>query len=303
MSHQAVEWAVKHVPPNLVGLPARAVLIAFAEHAGSDGKATWPSLPTIAWYLDCSVRNVEKHVKTLTEVGLLVRSPDQSPAAHIPADRRPVVYDMPLGLVRTDEKPDGRRRGRKPTPAHDDPNSSTQATRTTVRDLPETARTPVRKRPELQYANGPNSSTARPEPQFGETALEPLGNLQERSSSTRAPRLDAIAIVKATPAAGLPRVIKDKLAGEVAKLIDDKTPEEQIEGGLDMWCRRTDAGPGLLPWLVGEFARKQLAQAKPAEATPLGPATAKAQGWDAVGAALQTHLTSNPTHDHYALEA
>ncbi|MGX4711104.1 helix-turn-helix domain-containing protein [Rhodococcus ruber] len=164
MSYQAVEWAIKHVPPGLVCVPARAVLVAYAEAADADGRKAYPSIPTISWYLGCTDRNVEKHVKALIETGLLVRSPDQSPAAKIPADKRPVVYDLPIHWVRVDEKPEPKRRGRKPKVAANDPNSSTAA------DIDPNSST---KRGELQYANDPNSSTNRPVPEFGEPSLEP----------------------------------------------------------------------------------------------------------------------------------
>ncbi|MET7752334.1 MULTISPECIES: helix-turn-helix domain-containing protein [Actinomycetes] len=114
MSVQAYEWATKKLPKGLVSLPVRQVLEAFADHADEQGRAAYPSLSTVAWYLDCSERTVKEHVRTLIKIGLLVVSPDQSPAEDIPYEYRPVVYDLPLHWVRTDKKPERQKRGRKP---------------------------------------------------------------------------------------------------------------------------------------------------------------------------------------------
>ncbi|MEU1526376.1 hypothetical protein ABZ413_29685 [Nocardia rhamnosiphila] len=102
MSWQAVKWATTDVPPGLVKLAPRAVLAVYAECANEHGLQSRPTYTKIAWRLGCTPRNVADHVKTLVAEGLLVRSPDQSAVAHLPKDKRPVVYDLPMSLVRTD---------------------------------------------------------------------------------------------------------------------------------------------------------------------------------------------------------
>lgn len=120
MSVEAVKWATTKVPPGLVKLPARAVLAVFAEAADKDGRGSYQSHLTVAWRLGCTERNVTNHVRALVNAGLLIVSPDQSAVAHLAADVRPVVYNLPLHLVRTDtlegardEKRKRRRESRK----------------------------------------------------------------------------------------------------------------------------------------------------------------------------------------------
>lgn len=175
MSYQAVEWAIKRVPPSLVSVTARAVLVAFAEAADEHGREAYPSIPTVAWYLGCTERNVSGHVKSLRAAGLLVKSADQSAVAHIPADRRPVVYQLPLHWVRTDEKPEAGRRGRKSI--HPDIGVNSSSGR-----LPDGAKEPScreengvkdpAKRGEGSFLNGVKDSTFRGEETFREPSLE-----------------------------------------------------------------------------------------------------------------------------------
>ena len=121
VSWQAVKWSTTQVPPGLVKLSARAVLDVYAEAADERGRQSYQSHVTVAWRLGCTVRNVSDHVESLRSAGLLVKSDDQSAVAHIPADTRPVVYDLPIHWVREDtlddfreEEKERRRRYRKP---------------------------------------------------------------------------------------------------------------------------------------------------------------------------------------------
>ncbi|MBF6350336.1 hypothetical protein IU448_15115 [Nocardia flavorosea] len=121
MSWQAVKWSTTQVPPGLVKLAARAVLDVYAEAADEHGRQSYQSHLTVAWRLGCTVRNVSDHVESLRSAGLLVKSADQSAVAHLPADTRPVVYDLPIHWVREDtlddfreEEKERRRRYRKP---------------------------------------------------------------------------------------------------------------------------------------------------------------------------------------------
>ena len=121
VSWQAVKWSTTQVPPGLVKLAARAVLDVYAEAADEHGRQSYQSHVTVAWRLGCTVRNVSDHVESLRSAGLLVKSDDQSAVTHLPADTRPVVYDLPIHWRREDtlddfreEERERRRRYRKP---------------------------------------------------------------------------------------------------------------------------------------------------------------------------------------------
>lgn len=181
MSYQAVEWAIKQAPE--MPLPARMVLVVFAEAADEHGHTAYPSIKTVSQYLCCSERNVAKHVKALVGDGLLVRSVDQSAVSHIPADCRPVVYELPIGMVRSGEQLEPKRRGRKPKSTDNGGNSSSGRLENGVNwssEPQETGGTPVlngvnssTKRGELEYLNGVNCSTKRGELEFIQTSLDP----------------------------------------------------------------------------------------------------------------------------------
>lgn len=93
MSLEATVWALKFappMPPQLLG-----TLIGLAEHADARGRGAYPSVPTLAAYACKSERSVQRDVKAL--LGLeLIRPGDQRLAAHLPADKRPEVYDLAL---------------------------------------------------------------------------------------------------------------------------------------------------------------------------------------------------------------
>ncbi|WP_156895118.1 helix-turn-helix domain-containing protein [Rhodococcus sp. 2G] len=184
MSYQAVKWALTQVPPGLVSVPARAVLAVFAERADDHGKAAYPSLGTVAWNLGCSERNVADHVKALVTSGLLVKSPDQSPADKIPEEYRPVVYDLPLHRVRTDEKPARQKRGRKPKPELDPKDSSAAEL-----DMKDSAISP-----EESLQLDPKDSSFRPEADFIQTVPEPPAEPPSEPPTTSARSHDVVEV-------------------------------------------------------------------------------------------------------------
>lgn len=95
MSVEAMTWVLRDAP----NLPSELVstLMGYANHAGENGAGAYPSHDTIAKYTRKSVRQVRKDVARLALLGLM-RLGDQRMVAHIRADRRPVVYDLPLEL-------------------------------------------------------------------------------------------------------------------------------------------------------------------------------------------------------------
>ncbi|MFF9197304.1 helix-turn-helix domain-containing protein [Streptomyces sp. NPDC014779] len=93
MSLEATVWALKFAPP----MPPQflGTLIGLAEHADAQGRGAYPSVPTLAAYTCKSERSVQRDLKGLREEGL-IRPGDAGLVAHIPADRRPEVYDLAL---------------------------------------------------------------------------------------------------------------------------------------------------------------------------------------------------------------
>lgn len=92
-------WALKTAPVPQNDPVAHLVLIAYADHANDDGTAAWPSVATVARYARCTPRTVHTKIRVLLDHGLM-RLGDQRLVEHLPANRRPVVYDLvmnPLG--------------------------------------------------------------------------------------------------------------------------------------------------------------------------------------------------------------
>lgn len=93
MSLEAMIWALEQapdVPPQCVG-----VLMGLANHADSQGRGVYAGQKLLASYARKSDRSVRNDLTQLMALGL-IRKGDQSLAEHIPADCRPVVYDLPL---------------------------------------------------------------------------------------------------------------------------------------------------------------------------------------------------------------
>lgn len=92
-------WALRDAPAPDPG--AQVVLIGLANHAHSDGTAAFPRISVLAEYCQCSERTVHRKLNDLLEAGVIMRG-DQRYVAHLRSDRRPVVYDLNLGLTRGD---------------------------------------------------------------------------------------------------------------------------------------------------------------------------------------------------------
>ena len=90
-----MEWALSAERSGQMRPELRLVLLAYAWHASPDGTGTWPSHGTVATRLGITDRAVRRSVKALEESGRLVRG-DQSQVAHLRADRRPTVFDLPI---------------------------------------------------------------------------------------------------------------------------------------------------------------------------------------------------------------
>ncbi|MGW5519026.1 hypothetical protein [Nocardia africana] len=174
MSWEAVKWATTQVPPGLVKLPARMVLTVFAEAADKHGKKSFQSHLTVAWRLGCTERNVTDHIKTLVDAGLLIVSADQSAVANLPADTRPVVYELPLKWVRTDTLEQARdekrrklgerrdRRKRKDVVPSDSGERSEESRVHGPKNPSATVRSIAQPRSEEFFHHGPNCTSDKP---------------------------------------------------------------------------------------------------------------------------------------------
>lgn len=98
MSWEATAWAMNRAPVTDPG--QKLVLLALAELAADDGTGAWPSQDSLAVKALCSVRTVRRHLAALEHAGLIRRG-DQRCVDHLPANRRPVVYDLRLDLARS----------------------------------------------------------------------------------------------------------------------------------------------------------------------------------------------------------
>ena len=111
MSLRATLWALYEAPAK--DPTARLVLVVLADHAGDDGRDAFPSVARIASAAEVTERTVQRHLRDLEEAGLIVKGDQARVEAAIKrGDRRPVCYDLQLGVVRGDnmtprDTPDG----------------------------------------------------------------------------------------------------------------------------------------------------------------------------------------------------
>lgn len=90
MSLEAMVWALKTPAKDPL---ARIVLIALANYADSYGRNSWPSQETLLGYVQCSRRGLQVKLRELESAGLIRRG-NQNITHHLPANRRPVVWDL-----------------------------------------------------------------------------------------------------------------------------------------------------------------------------------------------------------------
>jgi hypothetical protein len=96
MSIEAMVWALKKAP---VSEPMEAlILVGLADHAGDDGTDAYPSQALLAKYGRCSPSTVKRRLASLESAGLIQRG-DQQKVAHLPPNRRPIVWDLNLHVV------------------------------------------------------------------------------------------------------------------------------------------------------------------------------------------------------------
>lgn len=129
MSVHALTWALEDapdVPPHLV-----ATLLGLANHAAEDGRGSYPSQARLARYTRKGERNVRRDLDALEGLGLIRRG-DQRYTAHLPPDRRPVVWDLAMERRR----PAAPRAGERGRPTSRDDAHVTPSTETGGRTRP-----------------------------------------------------------------------------------------------------------------------------------------------------------------------
>ncbi|MDB4873528.1 MAG: hypothetical protein JWL97_4532, partial [Gemmatimonadales bacterium] len=93
MSFNAWLWAMQHAPAK--DAEEKLVLIALAEHAKTDGTGAYPSQPTMAEFALLNPKTVQRRLSSLSDRGVIAEG-DQNLTSHLPADKRPVVWDMQI---------------------------------------------------------------------------------------------------------------------------------------------------------------------------------------------------------------
>lgn len=91
MSSEAMQWVLGAAPD----LPSHLAmtLVGLAWHADGDGRNAYPAQATLAAYCRKTERAIRNEVRELARLGLIRRG-DPRAVAHIPADRRPNVWDL-----------------------------------------------------------------------------------------------------------------------------------------------------------------------------------------------------------------
>lgn len=179
MSNAAVAWALRASKSGKMDASHRLVLLVLADHAHEDGSAAWPSQDRIARILGITTRSVRRSLSWL-EANQRISRGDQKIVGHLPADKRPVVWDLPTheevelstapARDRTVSSPRTRATGRS---RPERPDGLVRSDRTVSSDKPRTEHTT-----ELTPQT-PRSLAECPHGQLG--GLEPLARTAEPS--------------------------------------------------------------------------------------------------------------------------
>lgn len=93
LSRAAILWALYEaadVPAHLL-----STLIAVAAHTGNDGQGAYISAGTVGQLTRKTESQAKRNLRELEKLGHISRG-NQRLVAHIRADRRPIVYDVPM---------------------------------------------------------------------------------------------------------------------------------------------------------------------------------------------------------------
>lgn len=104
MSIEAMSWAMRAERTGPLDPTARLVLLHLADRADHEGRAAYPSKQTLARHLGMSERTVQRHLANLRASGHITEG-DQRHVSHMPADRRPTVYDLAMHRIDDPARP------------------------------------------------------------------------------------------------------------------------------------------------------------------------------------------------------
>jgi hypothetical protein len=187
MSYFAQAWA-EEAP--VADVYERAIITLMSHRARNDGTGAYPSVKTMSRYALCDEKTIERRVRALRKRRMIALG-DQALAQHLPADKRPQVYDLQipfswysaaqLGQVNRERADRGAgpltETDRPPLPPA--PPRKTRADRGTTRTrAPRTAR----RQPSADDGSDDPAPAARPAP-----APEPAGGLQVPSAADLGP--------------------------------------------------------------------------------------------------------------------
>jgi hypothetical protein len=111
-------WALEQAP---VDDPTEALLlVALADRAGDDGRGAWPSQQWLAERVRVNDRSIRRLLHSVEGRGIIERG-DQRLVEHLPADRRPVVWNLCLNRVRSNSCDRSPTTGRQQPPGRSRP--------------------------------------------------------------------------------------------------------------------------------------------------------------------------------------
>lgn len=93
MSLQAMNWVLYEIDPAELEQSEFRIMLVIADHADTEGAGVWLGAGKIAALSRLSVRQVRYALRHLQDKGLIRRG-DQRLVKHLPANKRPVVYDL-----------------------------------------------------------------------------------------------------------------------------------------------------------------------------------------------------------------
>lgn len=96
MSWQATNWAMREASTH-GDARAKLVLMCLADYARPDGTGAYPKIATISAVTEIPERTVIRKLNLLKDMGL-IRLGDQRLVAGYARDKRPVVYDLAVGV-------------------------------------------------------------------------------------------------------------------------------------------------------------------------------------------------------------
>lgn len=95
MSWKVTSYVANDLPRNSVTMPERLILFCLSEVAHDDGKGIFLSVGTICRKTWMSESAVHRWLKKMIDKGVLLLG-DQELVSHLPANRRPTVYEIPV---------------------------------------------------------------------------------------------------------------------------------------------------------------------------------------------------------------